>query len=137
LPPTDRFVSDTTFYVRYAETDAMRIVHHRNYIVYFEEGRSTYIRQRGEDYAHFESEGHFLAVSEVHARYVKPVVYGQRITVRTWIDEVHSRAIQFSYEIINADTHELHTTGTTRHICITSEGKVTKIPEKWRTWAIK
>ncbi|MFN8451183.1 MAG: hypothetical protein U0521_22030 [Anaerolineae bacterium] len=41
---TDHVVKETTFYVRYAETDAMGIVHHASYIVYFEEGRSNYAR---------------------------------------------------------------------------------------------
>jgi acyl-CoA thioesterase FadM len=34
MPPTDRFVSETRFHVRYAETDAMGIVHHASFIVY-------------------------------------------------------------------------------------------------------
>ena len=41
------YIAETTFHVRYAETDAMGIVHHADYIVYFEEGRSEYLRQRG------------------------------------------------------------------------------------------
>ena len=64
LPSTDRFIAETTLYVRYAETDAMGIIHHASYIIYFEEGRSNYARQRGSDYASFERSGYYLAVSE-------------------------------------------------------------------------
>ena len=88
----ERIVNENTFYVRYAETDAMGIVHHASYIVYFEEGRSNYARQRGSDYASFERSGHYLTVAEVNARYLKPAVYGQRITVRCWIEEMKSRS---------------------------------------------
>ena len=63
MAPTDRFVAEASFYVRYAETDAMGIVHHANHIVYFEEGRSNYARQRGSDYASFERSGHYLTVA--------------------------------------------------------------------------
>lgn len=135
MAPTDRFVSETTFYVRYAETDAMRIVHHSSYIVYFEEGRSDYMRQRGEDYARFEAGGHYLAVTELTARFVKAVQYGQRVTVRCWIERVQSRGLTFAYEIVDAATGEMCATGVSRHVCITGDGRVARIPEAWRTWA--
>ncbi len=99
----ERVVIENTFYVRYAETDAMGIVHHASYIVYFEEGRSNYARQRGSDYASFERSGRYLAVAEVNARYIKPAIYGQLITVRCWIEEMKSRALTFGYEIVDAE----------------------------------
>jgi len=130
----EKVVQEVTLHVRYAETDAMGIVHHASYIVYFEEGRSNYARQRGSDYASFERSGLYLTVSEVHARYVKPAKYGDQIVVRCWIDEMKSRTLTFAYEIIHADTRETLVTGFSKHICITHEGKVTTIPEQWRRW---
>ncbi|HRL13626.1 MAG TPA: thioesterase family protein [Aggregatilineales bacterium] len=134
--PTDRYVSETTFHVRYAETDAMRIVHHSSYIVYFEEGRSAYTRDRGQDYANFERNGLFLAVTEVNARYIKPATYGQRLTICTWIENVKSRGIEFAYLIVDADTREKHVEGRTRHVCVDREGRVRHIPDEWRVWAV-
>jgi acyl-CoA thioester hydrolase len=131
----ERVVIENTFYVRYAETDAMGIVHHASYIVYFEEGRSNYARQRGSDYASFERSGRYLTVAEVNARYLKPAVYGQLITVRCWIAEMKSRSLTFSYEIVDAASRALLVTGTSKHICITHDGKVTTIPPEWRAWA--
>ena len=55
--------------------DSMRIVHHSNYLVYFEEARSDYMRQRGENYANFERGGFNLAVTEVNVRYLRAAVY--------------------------------------------------------------
>lgn len=134
MPPTDRYVASTTFHVRYAETDAMGIVHHASYIVYFEEGRSSYARQRGSDYANFERGGYFLAVSEVNARYIKPAKYDQRVTLYCWIVEMQSRALTFAYEIVDAETGDLFVTGQSRHICITREGRPAAIPAEWRAW---
>ncbi len=131
----DRVVIENTFYVRYAETDAMGIVHHASYIVYFEEGRSNYSRQRGSDYASFERGGRYLTVAEVNARYLKPAVYGQQITVRCWIQEMKSRGLTFAYEIVDTATGALLVTGSTKHICITHEGKVTTIPPEWKAWS--
>ena len=127
-------VKEVTLYVRYAETDAMGIVHHANYIIYFEEGRSNYARERGSDYASFEQSGRYLTVAEVHTRYLKPAVYGQKITVRCWIEEMGSRGLTFAYEIVDADTRDLLMTGWTKHICITHEGRVTTLPAEWRAW---
>jgi acyl-CoA thioester hydrolase len=135
VPPENRFVAENTFYVRYAETDAMGIVHHASFIVYFEEGRSHYARQRGSDYASFERTGHYLTVAEVHARYLKPARYGQRLTVRCWIEETRSRSITFAYEIVDADSNDLLVTGYSKHICITHDGQVAHLPNTWRSWA--
>lgn len=133
--PANRYIAETTFYVRYAETDAMRVVHHANYIIYFEEGRSAYARERGSSYAEMEQNGIFLMVTEVGARYVKPSVYNQQLTVRCWIAEMRSRTVTFEYEIVDAETREIAMTGFSKHICITEGGVVTHIPEAWRAWA--
>jgi len=131
----ERVIEEVTLYVRYAETDAMGIVHHASYIVYFEEGRSNYARQRGGDYASLERSGYYLAVSEVHARYVKPARYGDQITIRCWLEEMKSRTITFAYQIIISDSGETAVTGYSKHICITRDGKVTTIPDEWRRWS--
>lgn len=136
MAPQNRITAEVTFYVRYAETDAMGVVHHGSYITYFEEGRSNYARQRGSDYASFEREGFYLLVAEVHARYLKPARYGQRVTVCCWIDELKSRSVTFSYEILDAETRDLFVTGWSKHICITHDGQVARLPESWRSWQV-
>jgi acyl-CoA thioester hydrolase len=133
MAPTDRFVTETRLRVRYAETDAMGIVHHSSYIVYFEVARSDYARQRGSSYESFEATGHHLAVSEINARYHQPARYDQEITVRCWITAMQSRAMTFHYEITDP-AGTLLVDGSTRHICITQDGRVAKLPPSWREW---
>ena len=125
-------VVETTFYVRYAETDQMGIVHHAAYVVWLEEGRSTWLRTHGRSYAQFEAEGLMLAVSELQVRYKQPARYDQCVTIRCWIAEVRSRQVQFNYEIIAADTATVLVTGYTKHICIDRQGNVAKIPRDWQ-----
>ncbi len=127
-------VIEATFRVRYAETDAMRVVYHANYIIYFEHSRSEYIRQRGASYAELERAGNYLAVSEVQARYIRPAYYDDLLTVRCWLAEVRSRTLTFEYGIINAGSGETLVTGYSKHICLNHEGKVTKIPTGWQSW---
>ena len=126
---TDKAVVETTFYVRYAETDQMGIVHHSQYIVWMEEGRSDYMRQKGADYAVFEKTGVAFAVTEVNIRYVAPAHYGERVTVRTWIDSLRSRALTFGYEIVNADSRQRLVTGSVKLILIDRQGHAVTIPD--------
>ncbi len=133
-PPESAFVSETAFNVRYAETDAMGIVHHASHIVYFEEGRSAYARARGASYADFERTGHYLVVAEVQARFIKAARYDQRLVVRTWVGEFKSRGVRFEYEIRAEVSGELLVTGTTRHICVTQEGHPARLPDAWLAW---
>jgi acyl-CoA thioester hydrolase len=135
VPPQGVYVCETSFHVRYVETDAMGIVHHSNYLAYFEEGRSSYSRQRGHDYAEFERSGYYLTVTEVSVRYLKPAVYAQKISVLTWIAELKSRGLTFAYEVVDTETRELLVSGMTKHICITRAGRVTTLPDAWRQWA--
>jgi len=79
----DRVV-ETTFRVRYAETDAMGVVYHTNYLIWFEVGRGEFMRQKGGNYADFEAQGFYLPVSEVDARFIAPARYGDLIIIRTW-----------------------------------------------------
>ena len=74
---SDRFISETTFHVRYAETDSMGVVHHAVYLVWFEEGRSAYIREHGSSYAEIEKSGYFLAAAELNAKYRRAARYDQ------------------------------------------------------------
>jgi acyl-CoA thioester hydrolase len=125
-------VFETTFHVRYAETDQMGIVHHSAYIVWFEEGRSAWMRALGSNYAAFEAEGLNLAVSEVYARYIAPARYGRQVTVRTWGEALRSRSAKICYEVVDTESGRLLVTGYTQHICVDREGRAARIPDKWR-----
>src|SRR5512136_2555210 len=101
---TDKEILETTFYVRFAETDLMGIVHHSQYVVWMEEGRSDFMRRKGFTFDQWEAANIGFAVSEMNLRYHAPARYGERVTVRTWIESLRSRQIIFEYEIVNADS---------------------------------
>jgi len=154
---SDPRIVETTFPVRYAETDQMQIVHHANYMVWMEEGRSEFtrldcalypttqscapgVRASGADYttllcarrAEVERGGYLFAVTGVQIRYLAPAHYGERVTVRTWVEELRSRTLTFGYEIINANSGTLLVTGQSEHVCIDRQGRVIRIPEAIR-----
>jgi acyl-CoA thioester hydrolase len=127
-----RHIAETTFHVRYAETDAMGIVHHAAYAVWLEEGRSELMRTNGTSYARFEADGMALAVSQLQIRFLAAARYDQLVTVRCWVQQFQSRKIEFAYEVVDAESQQLLATGSTEHICITRDGQVARIPTKWR-----
>ena len=132
--PRNNATNETTFHVRYAETDSMGVVHHAVYLVWFEEGRSAYIREHGSSYAEIEKAGYFLAAGELHARYRRAARYDQKVTVRTWIEEFRSRAMTFGCEIVDWRTEETLFESTLKLICLNPAGEVTRIPETWLAW---
>jgi acyl-CoA thioester hydrolase len=129
---SEKRVAETTFPVRYAETDQMQIVHHASYVVWMEEGRSEFMRQSGADYAEIEREGHLFAVTGIEVRYLSPAHYGERVTVRTWVQELHSRTLTFGYEIVNAGNGIVLVTGKSEHVCLDRQSRIVRIPEQWR-----
>ncbi len=131
-PSKSSYVHETTFHVRYAETDQMGVAHHTAYFVWFEEGRSDYMRARGASYQDFERDGFFLPVVECCARFVAPAHYDRLVTVRTWVSELKSRSLTFEYEVVDAETGQILATGHTKHLCTDREGRPHRIPAEWR-----
>jgi acyl-CoA thioester hydrolase len=129
---TRRRAVETTFFVRSVETDQTGMVHHSQYLVWFEEGRAAWMRAMGSDYADLKASGFDLAVSEVHARYVAPAPYGRQVTVRSWVDALRSHALKFSYQVVDTESGGTLVTGYTRHVCVGSERRVVRIPQRWR-----
>jgi acyl-CoA thioester hydrolase len=122
-------IFETTFRVRYAETDASGVVYHANYVIWFEHGRGDLFWQQGRDYHRdVEARGFNWPVVELSARYVAPSRYGNLVTVRTWLKEMRSREFTLAYEVINAETKQLLCTGWTKHLNVDAEWRVCPIP---------
>jgi acyl-CoA thioester hydrolase len=120
---------ETHLRVRYAETDAMGVVYHANYLVWFEVGRGDYFRALGQDYGEWEQNGYLLPVSEAYARYHASARYGDPVVVHTWVEEIRSRSLTLGYEARHAESSQILATGWTKHICVDREGHVVRLPE--------
>lgn len=120
--------------VRYADTDRMGIVYYGNYPLYFEIGRSEYMRQKGCAYREVEERGHYLVVVRMEIKYYNPAFYDDELTVRTRISEWKSRGLTFQYRIFRDG--EIIVEGKTMHICTNTDKKPTVIP-KYLTDALK
>lgn len=85
--------------VRYAETDAMGVVYHANYLAWFEVGRTEWLRQQGVPYTEFEARGLFVPVVEVQARYLSPARYDDVLQIETTVSDLSPARVTFAYRI--------------------------------------
>jgi len=113
--------------VRYAETDAQGIVHHSRYLVWFEEGRSDFLRQQGLHYRDFEKAGYFIVVAEAEVKYRAPAFYEDVVTVATTLVRMRGKVIEFSYRACN-EAGTLLAEGRTRHVVLGSDRRPTPLP---------
>lgn len=101
------------FRVRYAETDAMGIVHHAVYPVWFEMGRTEFLRHAGMSYRAMEDLGLQSPVIELRLRYLRPARYDDCITVETRITRYTGVRLSIAYRV--TANGELLCTGETEH----------------------
>ncbi len=123
---------ETEIRVRYAETDKMGIVHHANYLVWFEAGRSELCRSRGFSYKEMEAEGLLMLVAESYLRYKAPAFYEDDLLIRTKVAEIRSRSIRFVYEVYRPIDDLLIAEGETIHLVTDADKKVRLIPETYK-----
>jgi len=95
--------------VRYKETDAMGVVHHSNYLVYYEEARTELLRCFGTTYKELEASGVMLPVSEVTMKYYRPARYDDVVTVRITLPELPAARLIFDHEVYNSQGELLNT----------------------------
>lgn len=92
-----------SFRVRYEETDRMGIVYHSNYIVWFDMGRTEFLRELGYAYSDLEKEGVWLPIIEVGCTYKNPAKYDEEVTVETHIEELTRVKIRFGYKVYRGE----------------------------------
>jgi len=112
--------------VRYAETDMMGIVYHANYLPWFEIGRTTLLKELGLPYRQLETDGYRLPVLEISAKYSRPALYDDVLTIVTYLREKPLLRIRLDYEIFRGD--ELLATGESVHAFVDLQGRPVRPP---------
>lgn len=109
--------------VQYYETDQMGIVHHSNYIRWFEEARTDFMEQMGIGYDQMEEQGILSPVLSVEADYLRMVHFGDIVSIETYIKEYNGIKLTVGYEIISDRTGMVHCRGITKHCFIDRDGR--------------
>jgi acyl-CoA thioester hydrolase len=119
----------TTIRVRYADTDAMKVVNNGRYFEYFEVGRSELLRSLGLPYSEIEKQGILIAVVEAFAKYKKSARYDDLLTIETSVSETPVARIRIQYRIFAEGESEPIVEGYTVHSFLNeATGRPTRAP---------
>jgi acyl-CoA thioester hydrolase len=114
------------FTVRFCETDLMGIVHHANYLVYFEAGRVDWLKKRGVRYEEWAKKGFHLPVVETRLRYRKAARFDEALVVETTCVEVTRVLVRFGYVIKRGD--DVLCDGETLLACVGHDLRPIRLP---------
>ena len=123
-------VARPTVRVRYAETDRMGVVYYANYLVWFEVGRTEWLRETGWTYRAMEDEGLALPVIEAHCEYRLGAKYDDELEIRTRGRLVSPVRIAFDYEVVRRSDATVVATGHTVHATIDRAGRPVRLPAR-------
>ena len=112
--------------VRFAETDAMGIVHHSRYLPMLEEARIAYLRHIGHPYREIQQEGIDMNVLEAFVQYRRPLLFDDVVAVHITMASIERASFQMSY-LLTVDG-EIRATAVTAHGCVTPQGRPTRLP---------
>ncbi len=133
-PVTPACVSTHSLRVRFAETDLMGIVHHSNYLKYFEAARVEYLRVRGSNYSDWVTEGLNLPIVEVAVRYLKPARFDDELHIETRVTDIRGASVRFDYSATTT-AHKV-CQGFTRLACVGDAGRPIRMPS-WTAEVIR
>lgn len=114
-------ITKTRLTVRYAETDQMAIVHHSNYPIWYEAGRTEFTKAMGIPYSKIEEEGVLFPLLELQCKYIRAAKYGDVVIVETSITKLNMVKVEFSYKVYRESDGVLLNTGSTVHGMVTRE----------------
>lgn len=128
---------ETVLRVRYKETDKMGIVHHSNYLVWFELGRTEFLRAIDLRYTEFEEAGLGLPLIEANCRYISPAIFDDELRLVTTIKGMTRTRMAFAYQLFRTADNKLLAEGMTAHVVMKLDsGKPVGLhkaaPDIWR-----
>lgn len=122
----------TRLRVRYADTDQMGVVYYANYLVWFEVGRTEWLRQTDWSYREMEEDGVGLPVIEAHCEYRQPARYDDEVEIATRATLVTPVRIRFDYTVTRASDGVPCANGYTVHAAVDAAGKPCRLPARVR-----
>lgn len=124
---------DVDVRVRYAEVDAMGVLHHSRYWVYFEMGRTELLRAQGFCYRDLEEAGVLFVVAKCSCQFKQPARYDDELTLHTWITRMGAARIDHAYELKRKSDGAMIATAETTLACVDRTGKIIAIPDGMKT----
>ena len=110
----------------------MGVVYYANYFVWFEVGRTDWLREAGWTYRQMEKDGVALPVIEAHAEYRRAARYDDELEIRSKATLLTPVRLRFDYEIWRVGGEEPLVTGHTVHAAMDPNGRPCRLPQTVR-----
>lgn len=107
--------------VQYYETDLAGIVHHSNYVRWFEEARTWMMSDMGYDYAKMEADGVLVPVLAITAQYKRMTRFGETVTIAAKVEQFNGVTMTLSYEVTDVATGKVKAIGSSMHAFLDKE----------------
>lgn len=118
--------------VKYYETDQMAVVHHSNYIRWFEEARVHFLEQIGLSYEKIEAEGLYSPVLSVNCQYKTAVRFNETVMIKAVIEHFNGVKMKIGYEIFDASTMQVRAKGESEHCFVSKDFKPVSLKKDYR-----
>lgn len=119
-----------THRVAFYETDAMGVVHHSNYLRFFERARIDWLAEHDQPYTAYVDQGLHFATTRVEVDYKRSIQFDDVIEITTWMEWVGAASLCMGYRV--ECMGELKASGLTEHAAVSMEGRVRRLPKQRR-----
>lgn len=126
----------TLYRVKFYDTDTMGVVHHSNYIRWFETGRVEFLRELGIDLNDMMNDGILFPIVEVGAKFHAPAHFDDELEIETTAEALTKAKMKFNYVIRRHGEERILAEGTSTNV-FTSDGKICRLPEKYFSKLVK
>lgn len=116
---------------QYYETDQMGIIHHSNYIKWFEEARTDLMEQMGMGYDQMERQGIICPVLSVRCDYKSMTRFGETVQILASLREYNGIKMAIEYTVLDKETEQIRCVGETRHCFLTADGKPVSLKRQY------
>ena len=117
--------------VRFVETDMMGVVHHANYLRWFEMGRVAYLRACGITLGELMDAGVIFPITEVKATYKNSCTFDDDFEVQVRMSAFNKAKMEFDYRVIRLRDGAVAVEGHTRNVFTDKEGRIIRLEPRW------
>jgi acyl-CoA thioester hydrolase len=120
----------TRYRVPFYDTDAMRIVHHANFVRYLELARLRFLEEHLQPYASFVAQGLHFAVTRCEIDFLAPARFDDALEIRCWLRFARGASLGIAYRVERDGT--LLAAAATEHAMVDDSGRLARIPAAQR-----
>lgn len=115
--------------VRFVETDLMGVVHHSNYLRWFEMARVEYLRTANVLLPDLIADGILFPITEVQCKYRQSAYFDEMIRVEARLVDFSRAKLCFAYRVVRETDNVLLAEGTTQNVFTDEKGRIIRLPQ--------